>query len=120
MINANHKKPSEISGGMQRRVAMARTLMKEPNLILLDEPTSGLDPVMSNIINDVILKTRDVTKATMITITHDLHSALRISDKIYVIRNGNFIWSGEKDKIFDSDDEYIKLFIKSSGMSFKV
>jgi phospholipid/cholesterol/gamma-HCH transport system ATP-binding protein len=109
-------KPTQISGGMQKRVAMARTLMKEPKLILLDEPTSGLDPVMSEKINNVILATRRVTNATMITITHDLNSAIKISDRIFVLRQGRFIWQGKTNDIFNAEDCYIQEFVRSANV----
>jgi phospholipid/cholesterol/gamma-HCH transport system ATP-binding protein len=112
-------KPNMISGGMQRRVAMARTLMKEPKLILLDEPTSGLDPVMSDVINDLIIKTKGISKATVVTITHDLNSAVKISDKIFILRNGNFIWNGPSSDIDKSEIDYVKLFLKSANINIQ-
>lgn len=109
-------KPYQISGGMQRRVAMARTLMKMPKLILLDEPTSGLDPLISDVVNDVILEARKETNATMITITHDLNSALKIADKIFVLHNGVFEWHGNAKDIFSSHNVYTKQFVKAANI----
>lgn len=110
-------KPNEISGGMQRRVSLARTLIRNPDLILLDEPTSGLDPVMSEKINELILETKNRFNATMITITHDLHSALKISDRIAVLKDRKFIWCKSSNKFLTSNDEYIKLFISSASLN---
>lgn len=112
-------KPSEISGGMQRRIAMARTIIKQPKLILLDEPTTGLDPVMCDNINDLVNKTREKTGATMITITHDLNSALQIGDRIIVLRNGEIIWDGKPKDLFKVQDEYIQNYIKSANINKK-
>jgi phospholipid/cholesterol/gamma-HCH transport system ATP-binding protein len=112
-----HLKPYEISGGMQKRVAIARTLIKKPNLILLDEPTSGLDPIISEVVNNLIINTRKLTKSAMITITHDLNSALAISDKICVLRHGEFIWSGASYDIFKSDNEYVKQFVHAANIN---
>jgi phospholipid/cholesterol/gamma-HCH transport system ATP-binding protein len=109
-------KPNMISGGMRRRVAMARTLMKEPALILLDEPTSGLDPIMSEVINDLIIETKSISNATIITITHDLNSAMKISDKILVLNKGNIIWQGKPHDICRAEHEYIIKFVKAANV----
>ena len=114
--SAINLKPMEISGGMQRRIAMARTIVKQPSLILLDEPTTGLDPIMCENINDLILKTRDRTGATFITITHDLNSALKIADKIVVLRNGEIIWSGKPMDIFKAKNKYVKSYVASANV----
>lgn len=108
--------PDKISGGMQKRVAIARILMRNPKLILLDEPTSGLDPIISDLVNETIVKMREISSATIITITHDLYSAMKIADRILVLKDGNFIWSGKPEKILESNDEYIKSFIESSNV----
>ena len=99
---------------------MARTIVKQPSLILLDEPTTGLDPIMCDTINDLILKTRERTGATFITITHDLNSALKIADKIVVLRNGEIIWSGKPMDIFKAKDEYVKNYVASANVGYGV
>ena len=109
-------KPAQISGGMQRRVAMARTIVKAPKLILLDEPTTGLDPIICDVINDLINDTQRLTGATMITITHDLNSALKIGDKFIVLRHGEILWSGEPKELFNVKDDYIQKFIKAANV----
>ena len=109
-------KPSEISGGMQRRVAIARTIIKQPSLILLDEPTTGLDPVVCQATNDLINETKRRTGATFITITHDLNSAMQIGDRIIVLRKGEIIWDGYPKDIFNVKDEYIENYIKTANI----
>lgn len=109
-------KPTQISGGMQRRVALARTIVKKPSLILLDEPTTGLDPIVCENVNNTINKTKEQTGATMITITHDLNSALQTGNKIVVLRYGEIIWSGKPQELFDAKDKYVKDYIKASGV----
>ena len=116
---AIENKPSEISGGMQRRVALARTIVKKPSLILLDEPTTGLDPIICDVINNTINKTRQKTGATMLTITHDLNSALQIGDRIVVLRYGEIIWDGSSFDIFDAKEKYIKDFIMAANVNKK-
>jgi len=115
-INVIDLKPSEISGGMQRRVALARTMVKQPKLILLDEPTTGLDPVVCECVNSMINKTKKHTKATMLTITHDLNSAIEISDKIIVLHKGKLLWQGKSHDIFKCKNEYIKKYIKATNI----
>ncbi len=110
-------KPSEVSGGMQRRVALARVIVKEPRLILLDEPTTGLDPVVCRTIDNLINETRRRTKATMITITHDLNSALQTSDRIVVLRYGRIVWHGATKDIFNAENDYIQGYIKIANIS---
>ena len=114
---AMNLKPTEISGGMQRRVAFARTIVKQPKLILLDEPTTGLDPVVCENVNATINKTKAHTKATMITITHDLNSALKTGDKIVVLQHGRIVWEGKPYDIFDCDVEYVQKYIKAANIA---
>ena len=109
-------KPSEISGGMQRRVALARTIIKKPSLILLDEPTTGLDPVVCENVNNTINLTKKQTGATMITISHDLNSAIQTGDKIVVLRHGEIIWQGIPQDIFDCNDVYIKDYVRAANV----
>ena len=114
---ASELKPAEISGGMQRRVALARTIVKKPNLILLDEPTTGLDPVVCDSVNDTINEVKKQTGATMITITHDLNSALRTGDKIVVLKEGRVVWEGKPYDIFSCKEEYVKKYLKSANVA---
>lgn len=103
--------PSELSGGMQKRAALARTICTDPEIIFFDEPTTGLDPIMSNVINDLIIKTREELGATTITITHDINSANRIASNIAMLNQGKILWHGSKDEMQNSDNDYINQFI---------
>ena len=103
--------PSELSGGMQKRVALARAIAKNPQLLFFDEPTTGLDPIMADVINNLINEVIDKIGATAITITHDMESAKKIADKISMLYKGNIIWSGNPDEIEHSDNPYVDQFI---------
>ena len=103
--------PSALSGGMQKRVALARALVGNPEIIIFDEPTTGLDPITADTINDLIIKTNKITKATAITITHDIHSAKRISDRIVLLDEGKIKWDGNSDDLNKTTNEMLKQFI---------
>lgn len=103
--------PSELSGGMQKRVALARAIAHEPEIILFDEPTTGLDPIMADVINDLIIKCSESLGATTVTITHDMHSAKRIADKVAMIYHGKIIWNGDIKEMNHSENEYVDQFI---------
>ncbi len=105
--------PIELSGGMKKRVALARAIAHNPEIIILDEPTSGLDPIMSHTVNEIIISLSQHTNSTIITITHDIYSAFRIANKIAVLYEGNIIFHGTIEEIQCSDNEYIKKFIAS-------
>lgn len=106
--------PSEISGGMQRRVALARAIATTPNLIFFDEPTAGLDPIFCGVINDIISKGVRELKATAVTITHDMASARHVADRIAMIYEGRIIWSGLAPDIERSGNPYVEQFITGS------
>ncbi|MBH5362212.1 ATP-binding cassette domain-containing protein [Wolbachia endosymbiont of Ceratosolen solmsi] len=103
--------PIELSGGMKKRVALARAIAHNPEIIILDEPTSGLDPIMSDIVNEIIIKLFRDLNPTIITITHDIHSAFKIADKIAVLYEGEIISHGTVQEIQNTNNEYIKKFI---------
>ncbi len=103
--------PIELSGGMKKRVALARAIAHNPDIIILDEPTSGLDPIMSDIVNEIIIKLSRDLNPTIITITHDIHSAFKIADKIAVLYEGEIISHGTVQEIQNTNNEYIKKFI---------
>lgn len=103
--------PSELSGGMMKRVALARAICSDPKIIMFDEPTTGLDPIMSNVINSLICKIRKSLKATTITITHDMNSVRQIATDVVMIEGGKIIWSGTKEEMDNTDNVYVKQFI---------
>ncbi|WP_265037236.1 ABC transporter ATP-binding protein [Wolbachia endosymbiont (group A) of Anomoia purmunda] len=104
--------PIELSGGMKKRVALARAIAHNPEIIILDEPTSGLDPIMSDIVNEIIIKLSKDFNPTIITITHDIHSTFKIADKIAVLYEGEIISHGTVQEIQNTNNEYIKKFIR--------
>lgn len=95
--------PHELSGGMQRRVALARTIAFDPSIIFFDEPTSGLDPTVSSTIDDLILSCVKELGATTITVTHDMASVRRMADRIAMLKDGKIIWQAGTERIFDQD-----------------
>ena len=103
--------PAELSGGMQKRVALARAIAVDPEIIFFDEPTAGLDPIMSGVISELILKCSKELGATTITITHDMHCAKVIADKIAMIHEGKFIWQGKGKDMLKSGNKYLDQFI---------
>lgn len=106
--------PSELSGGMQKRVALARAIATNPEVIFFDEPTTGLDPIMANVINDLIIRVRQELGATTITITHDIHSARTIATRVAMLYQGKIIWSGPVKDIDHSNNEIFEQFITGS------
>jgi phospholipid/cholesterol/gamma-HCH transport system ATP-binding protein len=104
-------RPSELSGGMQKRVALARAIAAEPEIIIFDEPTTGIDPIMADVINDLIVECVRNLGATAISITHDMASVRKIADRIAMIYKGRIIWSGAKDEIDRSGNPYVDQFI---------
>jgi phospholipid/cholesterol/gamma-HCH transport system ATP-binding protein len=103
--------PSELSGGMQKRVGLARAIAADPEIIFFDEPTTGLDPIMADIINDLIVSTVKDVGATTLSITHDMASARKISSSIAMIYGGKIIWQGPTSQIDHSGNEYVDQFI---------
>ena len=103
--------PSELSGGMQKRVGLARAIAADPEIIFFDEPTTGLDPIMADIINDLIVSTVKDVGATALSITHDMTSARKISDKIAMLYGGKIIWQGPTSEIDHSGNPYVDQFI---------
>jgi len=106
--------PDELSGGMQKRVGLARALAEDPSIILYDEPTTGLDPVITNNINTLILRTRDRYNATSLVISHDMESVFKVSDKVAVLFNGKIISVGTPSEIQHSSIPEVQAFIHGS------
>ena len=105
------KFPAELSGGMQKRVSLARAIASEPEIIFFDEPTTGLDPIMSRVINDLIREIVVEMGATAITITHDMFSVRAIADHVAMLHEGKIRWSGPIEDMDESDDPYLSQFI---------
>ncbi len=103
--------PAELSGGMQKRVGLARAIAAQPEIILFDEPTTGLDPIMAAIIDELIVKTVKEVGATAITITHDMNSVRRIADEVAMIHQGKIIWHGPVAELENSGNPYVDQFI---------
>lgn len=102
------KMPSELSGGMRKRAALARLIVYRPKIILYDEPTTGLDPIIAMQINELIVKTQEELKATSIVVTHDMFSALYVGDRLALIRDGKIAHVGKPDDFVKIDDPLIK------------
>jgi len=103
--------PAELSGGMQKRVALARAIAREPEIIFFDEPTTGLDPIMADVINDLIVKCVSDLGATAVSITHDMASARKIGHRIAMLYDGKLIWQGLTADIDRSGDAHVDQFI---------
>src|SRR5580693_3460989 len=114
MENARGKMPSDISGGMQKRVGLARALALEPAILLLDEPTAGLDPISSSEIDDLVLKLQKEHQMASIVVTHDLHSAKTIADRLALLDKGEVVIEGSFEELQKSDKEFVKEFLEHS------
>ncbi|MEO1029386.1 MAG: ATP-binding cassette domain-containing protein [Pseudomonadota bacterium] len=104
-------RPAEISGGMQKRVGLARAIVSSPELIFFDEPTTGLDPITADAINDLILEQTKAVGAASVVITHDMASARKIADEIAMVFEGKIIWRGPADAIDDSGNAHVDQFV---------
>jgi phospholipid/cholesterol/gamma-HCH transport system ATP-binding protein len=104
-------RPAELSGGMQKRVALARAIATEPEIIIFDEPTTGLDPIMGDVINQLIVKCVRDLGATAVSITHDMASTHKIADRVAMIYQGKIIWSGGIEVMAHSGNDYVDQFI---------
>ncbi len=111
--DAKDKLPSELSGGMQKRVGLARALALDPELVLFDEPSAGLDPINSKLINDLITDLREKQKVTSIVVTHEMESAFAIATRMAFLHEGKIILTGTPDEFRDSDNPVISDFLQS-------
>jgi len=111
---AGDKRPSELSGGMQKRAGLARSIALRPEIMLYDEPTTGVDPITAGVVDRLILKMRDTYSMTSVVVTHDMTSAYRIADRIAMVYEGKVIFSGTSDEIKKTDDPYVKQFIEGT------
>jgi phospholipid/cholesterol/gamma-HCH transport system ATP-binding protein len=107
--------PAELSGGMQKRVGLARAIITRPEIIFFDEPTTGLDPIMADVINDLIIESAKGLGATTLTITHDMASARKIADRIAMLYQGKIIWIGTVAEMEKTDNPYLQQFISGSS-----
>lgn len=114
--NVNDRFPSQLSGGMRKRVGLARALMLDPEIIVYDEPTSGLDPFTTELVDTMIVDTRDRFGVTSIVISHDMGSALRIADRIHLLGEGTVKASGTPEELASGSDPLAKRFIDASGV----
>ncbi|MBU1077186.1 MAG: ATP-binding cassette domain-containing protein, partial [Spirochaetes bacterium] len=108
-------KPAELSGGMKKRVGLARAIAVEPEIILYDEPTTGLDPITADAINDLIINTQKKLNTTSVIVTHDMVSAYKIADRIAMIYDGQIIFSGTPDEVKKSNNPFVKQFINGES-----
>jgi phospholipid/cholesterol/gamma-HCH transport system ATP-binding protein len=106
-----HKKPSELSGGMRKRVGLARAIIYKPEIVLYDEPTTGLDPVVSDSIDQLIIRVRERLKITTVVVTHDTRSMRRVGQRILMLVNGKIYAAGPPEEIFSSQDPVIHRFV---------
>jgi len=109
------KMPSEISGGMQKRVGLARALALDPDLLLFDEPTAGLDPITAGEIGMLILELKEKRKITSLVVTHDIHGARSFSDQIVVLHGGNILIQGTLEDLQNSRDEFVVRFLSQAA-----
>lgn len=116
LVNANHKLPSEISGGMQKRVAIARAIVNNPKYLFCDEPNSGLDPHTATVIDNLIKEITEEYDITTIINTHDMNSVMEIGEKIIFLKEGHLAWEGDKSQIFQTDNEEVTNFVYSSNL----
>ena len=108
------KFPHELSGGMQKRVSLARAIVTQPQFILYDEPTAGLDPIASTVIEDYILHLRNETKATSIVVTHQMSTITRCSDKVIMLYDGHIVFRGTPEELLKQDNPYTRQFVSAT------
>ena len=106
-----NKKPAELSGGMRKRVGLARAIIYEPQIVLYDEPTTGLDPIVSDSIDQLMVRVRDQLKVTTVMVTHDMRTARRIGQRVLMLHDKKIYASGTADEIFASQDPVVRQFI---------
>ena len=114
LAGVEDKNPSELSGGMQKRAALARSISVKPEIMLYDEPTTGVDPITAGVVDRLILKMRDSYKITSVVVTHDMISAYRIADRIAMLYEGEIIFSGTPDEIKETGNPFVRQFINGT------
>lgn len=116
MAGVENLKPAELSGGMKKRVGLARAIAMDPDIVLYDEPTTGLDPIMADVINELVISLRNTLKITSIAVTHDIVSAYKIADRIAMLYEGKIIWVGTPEETKNTTDPVVKQFIHGSSV----
>ena len=114
MPGVEYKYPAELSGGMKKRVGLARAIASNPKYLLYDEPTTGLDPIMADVINELIIKMNTELHTTSISVTHDIVSAYKVGTRLVMLYDGVIIWSGTPEETRKSDNPYVQQFITGS------
>lgn len=107
--------PAELSGGMQKRVALARAIAPRPEILFFDEPTTGLDPIRADVINDLIVSLVEDLGIAALTITHDMASARKIAHRVAMLYGGRIIWRGPRDRLYDSGNPYVDQFVQGKA-----
>ena len=115
MVDVADLMPSELSGGMKKRVGLARAIAYDAEVILYDEPTTGLDPIMADAINDLIVEMKEKLSVTSVTITHDMQSAYKIADRIAMLYQGKIIETGSPDEIKNTSNPFVRQFVTGSA-----
>lgn len=115
LSEVEEKKPAELSGGMKKRVGLARAIAMDPEYVLYDEPTTGLDPIMADVINDLIISLRNTLSITSIAVTHDIVSAYKIADRIAMLYEGKIIFVGTPEEVKNTNDPTVRQFIEGSA-----
>ena len=115
LADVGDKMPAELSGGMKKRVGLARAICNHPKIILYDEPTTGLDPIMSDMINDLIIRLHTQLKVTSVVVTHDMTSAYKVGTKIAMLYDGKIISVGTPDEIKNTSDPIVRQFITGAA-----
>lgn len=115
LVGVEEIKPAELSGGMKKRVGLARAIAMEPEFVLFDEPTTGLDPIMADVINELIINLRNRLNITSIAVTHDIVSAYKIADKIAMLYKGKIIFVGTPEETKNTDNSVVQQFIQGSS-----
>jgi phospholipid/cholesterol/gamma-HCH transport system ATP-binding protein len=110
-------KPQELSGGMKKRVAIARALSMDPEYIIYDEPTTGLDPIISDKMNNLMLHLKEKLNKTTVIVTHDLHSAFKVADRIAMLAEGKIVYEGSPEQAMKTDNSFMERFIQSSSLT---
>jgi phospholipid/cholesterol/gamma-HCH transport system ATP-binding protein len=115
LAEIEQKKPAELSGGMKKRVGLARAIAMDPEYVLYDEPTTGLDPIMADVINDLIISLRNSLSITSIAVTHDIVSAYKIADRIAMLYEGKIVFVGTPDEVKNADNAVVRQFIEGNA-----